>query len=270
MITVNHLHHSYPLSGGQARQALIDIDFEVAEGEFVAVVGPSGCGKTTLLNVLAGLEDVQQGTVSVLGGDPRAGRRDVGYMLARDCLLPWRKALDNAALGLELQGVDAKTRRGRAAAALSSVGLAHAGGSYPAQLSHGMRQRVALARVFAAAPSLILLDEPFSALDAQNRVLIQDTFLTVWERQRTTVVLITHDLSEAVCLADRVIVMSASPGRIKGIHDVRLSRPRSASELQGTPEFHRIYEAVWADLRAEVVRAASAADSPLDAPVAGA
>jgi NitT/TauT family transport system ATP-binding protein len=257
MISVSHLDHAYPSACDDSRPALVDIDLEVDEGEFVAVVGPSGCGKTTLLNVLAGLEPVQVGTVLVGDKEPRAGRRDVGYMLARDCLLPWRKALDNAALALELQGVEARTRRRRAAEALDSMGLAHAGDSYPAQLSHGMRQRVALARVFAASPSLILLDEPFSALDPQNRILIQDAFLEVWERHRITVVLITHDLGEAISLADRVMVMSAAPGRIKGLHQVDLPRPRSASQLQGSPEFHRIYEAVWSDLCVEVERAAS-------------
>ena len=261
MITVENLQHCYPLPDGASRPALIDIDFEVDEGEFVAIVGPSGCGKTTLLNVLAGLEMVQDGAVSVAGADPNAGRHDVGYMLARDCLLPWRRALDNAALALELQGMSAKPRRERAAAALKSVGLERFVDSYPAQLSQGMRQRVALARVFAATPSLLLLDEPFSALDAQSRVMVQDAFLDVWEQRRTTVVLITHDLAEAICLADRVVVMSAGPGRVKGIHRIDLPRPRSASDLRGTAAFHRIYEAIWSDLRSEVERAANSAES---------
>jgi NitT/TauT family transport system ATP-binding protein len=256
VITVSQLRHSFTVRGEGTRQVLTGIDVAVADGEFVAIVGPSGCGKTTLLNVLAGLEPVQQGEVSVQGAAPKAGRHDIGYMLARDCLLPWRRALDNAALALEVQGLDVKTRRERAAAALASMGLANAGGRYPAQLSHGMRQRVALARVFAAAPDVILLDEPFSALDPQNRVLVQDAFLQVWERQRSTVVLITHDLGEAICLADRVIVMSASPGSVKSVYDVTLSRPRSASDLRGAPEFHQLYEAMWGDLRAEVERAA--------------
>jgi NitT/TauT family transport system ATP-binding protein len=256
VITVSQLAHSFAAPGEQARQVLTDIDLTVADGEFVAIVGPSGCGKTTLLNVLAGLEPIQRGEVSVQDTRPAAGRRDVGYMLARDCLLPWRRALENAALALELQGVDGKTRREKASVALASVGLAQAGDRYPAQLSQGMRQRVALARVFAAAPDVILLDEPFSALDPQNRVLVQDAFLRVWERQRSTVVLITHDLGEAICLADRVVVMSASPGRVKSVYNVTLSRPRSASELRGAPEFHQLYEAMWGDLRAEVERAA--------------
>jgi NitT/TauT family transport system ATP-binding protein len=251
MITVSGLNHGYA-----GRPVLSDIDLTVDDGQFVAVVGPSGCGKTTLLNVLAGLEPVQAGTATVSGQPPRAGRRDVGYMLARDCLLPWRRAIDNAGLALETHGVAKAERKEKAREALKAVGLAHATDLYPAQLSHGMRQRVALARVFAATPGVILLDEPFSALDPQNRVLVQDAFLGVWEKQRCTVVLITHDLSEAICLADRVVVMSASPGRIKNVYDVPLPRPRSAADLRGEPEFHQLYEAMWADLRGEVERAA--------------
>jgi NitT/TauT family transport system ATP-binding protein len=251
MITVSELNHGYA-----GKPALTDIDLTVDDGEFLAVVGPSGCGKTTLLNVLAGLEPIQHGRVSVDGQAPKAGRRDVGYMLARDCLLPWRRALDNAGLALELRGVDKPTRTQQAQTALTALGLGQAGQLYPAQLSHGMRQRVALARVFAAAPDVILLDEPFSALDPQNRVLVQDAFLGVWEQRRCTVVLITHDLGEAICLADRVVVMSAAPGRIKNVYDVPLTRPRSAADLRGAPEFHQLYEAIWADLRGEVERAA--------------
>jgi len=255
MITVKDLQHSFPVDGGGHRQALVDIDLEVRDGEFVAIVGPSGCGKTTLLNLVCGLEPLQEGELLVRGEAPHTGAADVGYMLARDCLLPWRRALENAQLALEVQGVAPAERKQRAREALRSVGLARFERSFPTQLSHGMRQRVALARVFAAAPQLILLDEPFSALDAQNRVVVQDAFLEVWERMRSTVLLITHDLAEAICLADRVAVMSASPGRIKVVHDVDLPRPRSAADLRGTPEFHRIYDAIWDDLKAEVERA---------------
>jgi NitT/TauT family transport system ATP-binding protein len=251
VITVSGLNHAYA-----GKSVLDGIDLTVPSGEFLAVVGPSGCGKTTLLNVLAGLEPVQRGQVSVGGQPPRPGRRDVGYMLARDCLLPWRRAVENAGLALEVQGADRRVRQQRAQAMLAAVGLAQAGHLYPAQLSHGMRQRVALARVFAAAPDVLLLDEPFSALDPQNRVLVQDAFLGVWEQQRSTVVLITHDLGEAICLADRVVVMSASPGRVKAVYDIPLTRPRSAADLRGEPEFHQLYEAMWGDLRGEVERAA--------------
>jgi NitT/TauT family transport system ATP-binding protein len=173
-------------------------------------------------------------------------------MLARDSLLPWRRAIDNAGLALEMQGVGRRERHDRARAALVAVGLESFTDAYPAQLSQGMRQRVALARVFAAAPRILLLDEPFSALDAQTRVLVQDTFLRVWERERTTGVLVTHDLSEAVTLADRVIIMSRRPGCIRAIRTIDLPRPRSASEVRGVPRFHELYEPLWEDLRAEL------------------
>jgi NitT/TauT family transport system ATP-binding protein len=257
VITVENLNHAYPAGRGDERVALVDVSLTVGDGEFVAVVGPSGCGKTTLVNIVAGLEELQDGKVSVSGTPPLAGRDDVGYMLARDCLLPWRTTTENAALALEMRGVPRSDRKRKADEALASMGLGRFGGHFPAQLSHGMRQRVALARVFAASPQIILLDEPFSALDAQSRVLVQDAFLEVWERHRTIVVLITHDLAEAICLADRVVVMSAAPGRIKGVHEVGLARPRSASELRSSPEFHHIFEAVWRDLRDEVQRAAA-------------
>ena len=175
-------------------------------------------------------------------------------MLARDCLLPWRRAVDNAALGLECMAPKPK-RQELALAALRSMGLATFESAYPAQLSQGMRQRVALARVFAAAPHLLLLDEPFSALDAQTKLSVQDAFLRVWQQRAMTVVLITHDLGEAVALADRVVVMTRRPGRIKAIHRVDLERPRSAIQLQGNSNYHRICEAVWRDLRDEFVEA---------------
>lgn len=255
MIEIEGLWHHYPADDGTMRPAVQDISLRAESGEFIAVVGPSGCGKTTLLNLVAGLESAQRGRVAVGGKAPAAGRRDVGYMLARDCLLPWNRAVDNAALGLEMRKVGKAKRRQRAADMLAQVGLAGFEASYPAQLSQGMRQRVALARLFAAEPEFALLDEPFSALDAQSRVLVQDTFLKIWERRRSTVVLITHDLAEAITLADRVVVMSARPGRIKSVHTVDLPRPRSAGTLRGDPRFHVIYERIWEGLQSEVQRA---------------
>jgi NitT/TauT family transport system ATP-binding protein len=238
------------------RLVLDRLTLEVPSGSVTGLVGPSGCGKTTLLNVLAGLETVQQGTVAVGGAPPAAGRHDIGYMLARDCLLPWSDATGNAALGLEMQKVPRAERRRRANETLAQVGLAGFERSFPAQLSQGMRQRVALARLFAAEPAFALLDEPFSALDAQSRVLVQDAFLEIWERRRSTVVLITHDLSEAITLADRVVVISARPGRVKAVHPIELPRPRSAAALRGDPKFHTIYERIWEDLQGEVYAAA--------------
>jgi NitT/TauT family transport system ATP-binding protein len=256
MISVEGLWHSYPSDESAPRLAVQDVTLRAEPSELIAVVGPSGCGKTTMLNVLAGLEPVQRGTVQVGGQPPAAGRHDVGYMLARDCLLPWSNATDNAALGLEMRGMPRADRRRLANETLAQVGLSGFEASYPAQLSQGMRQRVALARLFAAEPAFALLDEPFSALDAQSRVLVQDAFLEIWERRRSTVVLITHDLGEAITLADRVFVMSARPGRVIAVHPIDLPRPRSAAALRGDPRFHAIFERIWADLQGEVYRAA--------------
>lgn len=255
MIEIEGLWHHYATEAGAMRPAVQDVSLRAESGEFIAVVGPSGCGKTTLLNLVAGLEPAQRGHVAVGGKAPAPGRRDVGYMLARDCLLPWSRAVDNAALGLEMHGVGKAERRQRATDMLGQVGLAGFEQSYPAQLSQGMRQRVALARLFAAEPEFALLDEPFSALDAQSRVLVQDAFLKIWERRRSTVVLITHDLGEAITLADRVVVLSARPGRIKAVHPIELPRPRSAGALRADPRFHAIYERIWEDLQSEVQRA---------------
>ncbi|MDI9915371.1 ABC transporter ATP-binding protein [Rhodococcus sp. IEGM 1379] len=253
MIKVSGVSHAFATPDDGVVHALQDIDLEIADGEFVAIVGPSGCGKTTLINAMAGLDTPLVGTVTVAGQTPSAGNPDVSYVLAKDSLLPWRTTLSNAALALELQGVSKQEREKRALEALGIMGLGDFGGSYASQLSHGMRQRVALARSFAAKPRILLMDEPFSALDAQTRINVHDAFLSAWERNKMTVVLITHDLTEAVGLADRVIIMSRRPGRIKSIHDIDLPRPRSMVNLQGDDRFHQIYETIWQDLREEVI-----------------
>jgi NitT/TauT family transport system ATP-binding protein len=252
MIRVHQVRHEFAGPGHEARPVIENVSVEIADGEFVAIVGPSGCGKTTLLNLVAGLENCQQGEITVYGAPPAAGDKRVGYMLARDSLLPWRRALGNAELALEVQEVPKPERRDKALRMLAAVGLDHAAHLFPAQLSQGMRQRVALARVFAPNPQILLLDEPFSALDAQTKVTLQDAFLSLWEDRQATVVLVTHDLAEAVALADRVVLMTRGPGRVRSIYDVKLPRPRSASGAQSDPVFHQIYEAIWADLKEEV------------------
>jgi NitT/TauT family transport system ATP-binding protein len=214
--------------------------------------------------MLAGLEQPEVGTVDVGGRPPRSGDPSVGYILARDSLLPWRTAIGNAALAMEIRGEPPAARLERAQAALRAVGLGGFEEYYPAQLSHGMRQRVALARAFAAEPQVLLMDEPFSALDAQTRLAVHDLFLTLWDRMRMTAILITHDLTEAVGLADRVVIMTRRPGRIKAIHRIDLARPRSMARLQGDPDFHRIFGQVWLDLQEEF-----ASNNPAVAAAAG-
>ena len=233
--------------------AASDIDLTIDEGQFLAVVGPSGCGKTTLLNVLAGLVDPSRGSVARHDAPVTSGSKDLGYMLARGGLCPWRTARKNVEFGLELRGVGRGERKRRAVEALSEVRMDGFADSYPAQLSNGMRQRVAIARTMAIQPGLLLMDEPFGALDAQTRLTVQDSFLRAWERHRTTVVLVTHDLAEAVLLADRVVVMSARPGRIKRDLMIDLDRPRDIAELRFDERFTELEHELWLELRGEIV-----------------
>ena len=232
--------------------ALANVNLDVAVGEVFAVIGPSGCGKTTLLNIVSGLEALRQGRVFVLGELPSAGRPEIAYMLARDALLPWRTSIGNVTLPLEIARHDRRERAERAMSALREVGLENWADSYPAQLSQGMRQRVALARTVVTQPALILMDEPFAALDAQTKLMVQDGFLALRERLSSTVILITHDLSEAIALADRVAIMTRRPGRVKLIMPIDLPRPRSLVSLQSDGRFHGLYRELWEALRDEV------------------
>ena len=230
--------------------AVSDTSLHVAPGEFVSIVGPSGCGKTTLLNLAAGLlpPEVSRGTILVGGKAPVRGNRDIAYMLARDALCPWRTALGNAELGAEIRGVDPAARRARAMDLLDKVSLKGFENAYPKALSQGMRQRVALARTFGLDSPILLMDEPFGALDAQTKLQLEDVLLGLWQRERRTIVFITHDLSEAVSMSDRVIVMSARPGRIIADVPINLGRPRSVRALQKDPKYHELYAHVWTKL----------------------
>ena len=256
-IEIDHVNHRF----GATTVAVSDANMTIADGEFVSIVGPSGCGKTTLLNLLAGLLEVQDGRVSVAGAPPKAGRHDVAYMLARDCLFPWRSAIDNVMLGGEFRGVPTDRRRERARALLARVGLAGFEDHYPKALSHGMRQRVALARTFSLESPILLMDEPFGALDAQTKMQLEDVLLDLWSAERRTVLFITHDLAEAVMLSDRVVVMSARPGRILADIRIKLPRPRSVRALQKDPAFHAIYAEVWGWLEQALGPAADKGDA---------
>jgi NitT/TauT family transport system ATP-binding protein len=252
-IRVENLQHHFETPSGEQVQALIDISLTVPAGEFVAIVGPSGCGKTTLLNVVGGLIDPVEGQVRVGGNPPRAGAPDLGYLFSRDNLLAWRTAAANVALPLEIRGVPRGERERRVAAMLAAVRLEDFAGAHPAQLSQGMRQRVALARMLVTEPTTLLMDEPFSALDAQTRLLMHRHFLSIWERQRSTVLLITHDLGESITLADRVIVFSRRPGRIKKEFLIDLPRPRRVADLQANADYYRLYQEIWTVLEEELL-----------------
>jgi NitT/TauT family transport system ATP-binding protein len=229
-------------------EVISSLDLDVAEGEFVSIVGPSGCGKTTLLNIIAGLVPLQTGEVSISGTKPSEGRHDVAYMLARDSLLPWKRALENAEFGARIRGIDPKLRRAKAQSLLKSVGLEAFEDKYPKELSHGMRQRVALARTFCLDAPLLLMDEPFGALDAQTKLQLEEVLLSLWNGERRTVLFITHDLSEAIALSDRVIVMRARPGKIIADIKIDLPRPRSVRKLQSSPRYHELYTDIWSKL----------------------
>ena len=234
--------------------ALDTVSLEIEAGEFVAIVGPSGCGKTTILNLLSGLIPPTAGTVRRNGEEVDGPSRDVGYMLARAALSPWRNARRNVELGLEIHGVNREERRRRAEELLSLLHLDGFANAYPSQLSQGMRQRVAIARTLAIEPDLWLLDEPFGALDAQTRMAVQSEFVGLWEQSEgSTVVLVTHDLEEAVLLADRVIVMTARPGRIKSDTAVDLPRPRIIDELRFDDQFREAEHRIWRELRDEII-----------------
>jgi NitT/TauT family transport system ATP-binding protein len=224
--------------------ALRGIDLEVAPGEFIALVGPSGCGKTTFLRIVAGLEPATAGEVVLDGRAVRAPGRDRGFVFQSDSLLPWRTVLANAIIGREVAGSVDAAARARTRDLLKLVGLDGFENYYPRQLSGGMRQRVNLARALAIDPEVLLMDEPFSALDAQTREIMQTELLRIWEQGRKTVLFVTHQIDEAVFLADRVMVFARRPGRIQESVQVALPRPRALA-MKREPEFVRIVDHIW-------------------------
>lgn len=227
---------------GEANRVLDGVSLEVHDGEFLVLVGRSGCGKTTILNLLAGLIRNFTGRVGILGRTPAEARDDVAYMFARDALLPWRSAVRNVQFGLEIRHPEMprRKRRERALQYLDLVGLRASAGLYPWQLSQGMRQRVALARTWALDPKVLLMDEPFAALDAQTRGDVQRKFLDLWAGDRKSVVFVTHDLTEAILMADRIVLLAE--GRIAAEHIVDISRPRNVDEITLDPTYRRIYK----------------------------
>jgi NitT/TauT family transport system ATP-binding protein len=232
--------------------AIQNVSFEVNEGEFVALVGPSGCGKTTTLNVLSGITDLTSGRALIRGGPPSGARFDIGYVFQQDTVLPWKRVTDNIATGLVIRSVPKAERQRRALEQVNRVGLQGFESAYPFELSGGMRKRVALATALVYDPSILLMDEPFGALDAQTRLILQDELLRIWEADRKTVLFVTHDIGEAISLADRVIVMTARPARVKTQHMIDLPRPRSAADARVHPRFDELYSAIWEDLRPEI------------------
>ena len=233
--------------------AVDHVSLNVRLGEFMAVIGPSGCGKSTLFNIVGGLIDNYQGTVSVAGARVRGPHPAVGMVFQDESTFPWRSVIDNVAFPLEIAGMRKRERLERARHFISLVGLDGFENSYPAELSGGMRQRVAIARTLASEPKILLMDEPFAALDEQTRLLLGDKVLQIQQELRQTTLIITHNITEAVQLADRVLVMTYRPGRVKRIVDIALPRPRS-SEIVSSDAFGHYVARIWSDLREEASR----------------
>ena len=241
--------------GGVPYTAVKETSLSIGEGEFVSVVGPTGCGKSTLLNVAAGLLKPSSGQIRIRG-EPLAGiNRRAGYMFQTEALLPWRSALGNVVAGLQFRGEDAIAARRRGEEWLARVGLAGFGDRYPHQLSGGMRKRVALAQMLILDPPILLMDEPFSALDIQTRQLMENELLELWSANRRSVVFITHDLEEAISLSDRVVVLSAGPAtRPIGEFAIDLPRPRDVAEIRLTPRFIELHDRIWHSMKEEVLK----------------
>src|ERR1700737_1127698 len=238
---------------GAVFTALRDLDMVVQPGEFCAVGGPTGCGKSTTLALISGLEPASEGEVTVLGEPVTGIAKEIGYVFQTDAVFPWKTVLDNVAAGPRYHGESTRQAREKAREWIARVGLAGFEDRYPYQLSGGMRKRVALAQSLINEPKILLMDEPFSALDVQTRSLMEDELLDLWSTTGASVVFVTHDLEEAIAMSDRVVVLTAGPGTIKGIYKVDLPRPRKVNEIRFDPRFSSIYEEIWSDLREEVL-----------------
>jgi len=246
----------FPDPDGGVYTAVADVHLDVADGEFVAIVGPTGCGKSTLLNVTAGLLKPSSGTCTIFDASLSGLNHRAGYLFQSDAMMPWKTSIQNVAISLEIAGTAREDARAQARDWLARVGLTGFADRYPHQLSGGQRKRVALAQTLIRDPKILLMDEPFGPLDAQTRTLMGELLLSLWSADRKAVMFVTHDLEEAISLADRIVVMSAGPGaRIIGDYRVGLTRPRDPAEIRHTPEFAEIHREIWQTLKKEVIKA---------------
>jgi len=254
-IRVEALDKRYRTPTGEVN-AVENVSFEVRQGEFVALLGPSGCGKSTILNMVAGLLERSNGTMRIDDDEVQYGyvNRKVGYVFQRDTVFPWRTVENNIGYGLEIAGVPKGERQAKVRRAIDVAGLAGFDKSFPRMLSGGMRQRVALMRTLIMEPEILLMDEPFGALDTHTKLEMHKTLLEIWERERQTVLFVTHDLSEALTLSSRIILLSARPGRLKEDFAVPFPRPRDAVTLRETAEYGRLYTHIWHSLGEEFRR----------------
>jgi NitT/TauT family transport system ATP-binding protein len=252
------LSKSFQLAGA-AIEAVRDVSFSVRRGEFVALLGPSGSGKSTILNMIATLVKPSGGQILIDGKPVTAGKAtpNVGYVFQRDTLFPWRSVADNIGYGLQLAGVADSERKERVAACVAQAGLKGFEQAYPSALSGGMRQRAALMRTLVVEPQILLMDEPFGALDTHTKIDMHEVLLRIWDREQQTVLFVTHDLGEALTLADRIILFSARPGRIKDMFEVDFARPRDAVKVRETPRYAELFQHIWHSLGEEFVKGRS-------------
>ncbi|ENP49418.1 ABC transporter ATP-binding protein [Brucella abortus] len=254
-IELKDVQISFRLADGGRFDAVAESNLAVAENEFVAIVGPTGCGKSTLLNAVAGLLTPASGTVEISGQCLQGLNRKAGYLFQQDALMPWKTVLENVAIGLEIAGTPKAKAREQAREWLNKVGLGTFGDRYPHMLSGGQRKRVGLAQVLIRNPKYLLMDEPFGPLDAQTRVIMGDLLLDLWSQDKKAVMFVTHDLEEAIALADRVVIMSAGPrARIMAEYRIPLARPREISEIRLDNQFHEIHREIWSALKEEVLK----------------
>jgi NitT/TauT family transport system ATP-binding protein len=258
-IDVRGLSKSFQLSGVTI-EAVRDVSFSVRRGEFVALLGPSGSGKSTVLNMIATLIKPTSGQVVIDGVPVIAGKATpgVGYVFQRDTLFPWRTVAENIGYGLQLAGVADAERKERIAACVAQAGLSGFENAYPSALSGGMRQRAALMRTLVVEPQILLMDEPFGALDTHTKIDMHQVLLQIWEREQQTVLFVTHDLGEALTLADRIILFSARPGQIKDMFEVDFARPRDAVKVREAPRYAELFQHVWHSLGEEFIKGRSA------------
>jgi NitT/TauT family transport system ATP-binding protein len=254
-VTLTDVTIAFRLAGGGTYEAVQRASLTVADGEFVSIVGPTGCGKTTLLNAAAGLFPPSTGSVEIFGKRLDGLNRQSGYLFQSEALFPWKTALDNVAIGLEVAGTPGAEAHDRARKWLTRVGLGQFGERYPHMLSGGQRKRIGLAQVLIRDPKILLMDEPFGPLDAQTRQIMGNLLLDLWSTDRKAVMFVTHDLEEAIALSDRVVIMSAGPAaRIIGDWRVPLARPRDIAEVKLDPAFHQLHREIWQTLKAEVMK----------------
>lgn len=254
-VGLRNLARRFSSADGSNYTAVQNINLDVAQGTFVSIVGPSGCGKSTVLNMAAGLMQPSEGTVDIFGERLSGINRRASYMFQQDALLPWKTVADNIALGLDFRGHNRRETRDLVMHWIEKVGIKGFGDSYPYQLSGGMRKRAAMAQCWIVDPDIVLMDEPFGALDVHTRLRMESEILNLWGAARKTVVFVTHDLEEAISLSDRVVVLSAGPGStIVGTYPVDLPRPRNLIDIKTDPHFSDLYRSIWSDLRKEVLK----------------